>query len=218
MIKLNSELKAFVDKYSWEKQMNRSQGLDSFSNYSGPSMGDWVVVIGRNRDSDILAESNFQAALDQLGGESKHVQVHRFGHWGCGWIELILVSPTSVKYLKKAKAIKEQLDQYPVLDEEDYSERETEYQSDYANGVKDELAEALSKHFNLTNSRALEDIAFELNMTCQQYYGNDACIDIYPNIKPDARDVDRLRTCLDQIKYNFNASKVFKKLYQAVQK
>jgi len=41
----------------------------------------WLVVpVSRNRDSNTLAESNFDAALEMLGGESDTVEVHRFGH------------------------------------------------------------------------------------------------------------------------------------------
>lgn len=45
-------------------------------------IGEWFVApIGRNRDSDLLAESNWDEAFRLLGGESEQVQVHRFGHW-----------------------------------------------------------------------------------------------------------------------------------------
>jgi hypothetical protein len=84
---------------------------------------DWLVVIGRNRDSDCLAESNWHAALERLGGEGDSVEVHRFGHWACGWLEIIIVAPEGPQAVE-AHRIEDDLDTYPILDENDHSERE----------------------------------------------------------------------------------------------
>lgn len=82
---------------------------------------DWYVCLtGRNRDSDLLSESNFETALTILGGESETVEIHRFGHWACGWYELILVHPDLKDEVDK---IEKQLDNYPLLDEEGYSDK-----------------------------------------------------------------------------------------------
>jgi hypothetical protein len=87
-----------------------------------PDRQDWLVVpCGRNRDSGPLAESNFATALDSLGGESDTVEVHRFGHWACGWFEIILASP---EHTDDVEDIENSLADYPVLNDEDYSERE----------------------------------------------------------------------------------------------
>lgn len=51
------------------------------------------------------------------------VQVHRFGHWGPGWFEIILVAPDTPE-ANKAHAWADALADYPVADDEDYSERE----------------------------------------------------------------------------------------------
>jgi len=83
---------------------------------------DWFVGLGRNRDSDCLEESNFQAALNSLGGEGESVEVHRFGHWACGWLEVMLVSPDKADELREIFGA---LDDYPVLDEDDYTDRRT---------------------------------------------------------------------------------------------
>lgn len=92
---------------------------------------DWFVVpVTRTRDSDLLAQSNFEAALKLLGGESDDVEVHRFGHWGPGWYEIILVRPGSDAE-KKAQEIADSLESYPVLDDEDLSNREYEAACEY---------------------------------------------------------------------------------------
>src|SRR5262245_4928699 len=59
-----------------------------------PDQQQWLLApCSRNRDSSLLEQSNFDVCLKALGGESETVEVHRFGHWGCGWFELILVAP-----------------------------------------------------------------------------------------------------------------------------
>lgn len=101
-------------------------GFDSASNYVGSIPDDkLLVLVTRNRDSDILTESNFECALERLGGESDNVQVIRFGHWACGWWEALCVVEGSNKEALAQKMHKD-LDGYPVLDENDFSEREME--------------------------------------------------------------------------------------------
>jgi hypothetical protein len=212
-------LKDFAIANSWQRQMNESRGLDSFNNYSGENLGDLVVVIGQNRDSELMEVCNFQEALNMLGGESKHVTVERFGHWGCGWFELILVNPKSRKHLKIAYEIKKSLDEYPLLDEAEYSERQTEAHFEYADSVKEDLAKALSMHFGVKNGPELELIALDLNMECQQYFGDDACINIYTCRKPDKSDIKELLTCIDQLdirSYTRRGSYTFQALLKAI--
>jgi hypothetical protein len=89
-----------------------------------PDQGDWIVVpVGRNRDSDALGESNFRVAVQTLGGESETVEVHRFGHWACGWFEILIAHPDR---RADVEAIAKRLDNYPILNEDDFSALEYE--------------------------------------------------------------------------------------------
>jgi hypothetical protein len=214
----DKELQDYATKHAWNTQMDNSKGLDSRANYAGDGMGDLVVVVGRNRDSDILSESNFQCALDMLGGESKNVKVGRFGHWACGWFELVMVNPRSKKHLKIAYDIQKSLDNYPVLDESDYNDRQSEKYSDYADSSKQKLAEALSKHFGVQHTKALEDIAYRLNMEDQYQGGEGSCINVYTCRKPDARDIDQLKGALNGIDHMYEKSKAYRQLCDAVNK
>lgn len=96
-----------------------------------PDRQDWLVCpVTRTRDTpdnDLLAESNFSAMLDALGGEGENVEVYRFGHWGPGWFEIILVRPGTPEETT-AREQEERLENYPVLDEDDFSRRELEQQ------------------------------------------------------------------------------------------
>ena len=68
-------------------------GLDSLDNYMGETeFGEWRCLLTQNRDSDTLTRSNFISAMNELGGEdSYNVKILRFGHWACGWWEMIAV-------------------------------------------------------------------------------------------------------------------------------
>lgn len=212
-----AQLKEFARVNSWAYQMDNSRGLDSWDNYSGDSLGALVVVISKSRDSEILAESNFESALEMLGGESKQVEVHHVGHWACGWIKFITVNPKSKKHLKIAYEISKALEHYAVLDDSDYSDRENEYQSNYADDAKADLAEALTLHFGIASGPTLLKIAYELNMECQSYYGNDSCINVYKMRAPDARDVERVAKMLSQMSYRYEGSTKFAALVRRVE-
>lgn len=90
---------------------------------------DWLVVpVILTRDSDILEESNFAAAtktLQETGPEGEDWENHRFGHWGCGWLEILIVRPET-KAAEMAEEMEAALSDYPVLDDDDYSRREWE--------------------------------------------------------------------------------------------
>lgn len=202
---------------TWRSEMGRT-GLDGWSNYSGPEpeIADWIIVCSQGRDSEMMQASNFDCALEQLGGQSDHVKIERFGHWACGWFELLCVNPKSKRKSKIAYDILKALDNYPVLDESDYYERETEYQTAFAESAKNDLAESLSKHFSVKNTRELKALALELNTECQRYYGNDSCVDIYPMRTPDERDIKRLTECMRQLSYYDKKSKAFQSLAKAL--
>jgi hypothetical protein len=89
------------------------------------------IFLGRNRDSDILTESNFDCALRELGGESDTVKIVREGHWACGWIEWIAIHESDSAALETADSIVATLSDYPVLCDEDFSEREWNAAQEY---------------------------------------------------------------------------------------
>jgi hypothetical protein len=80
--------------------------------------------VGQSRDSDCLEQSNFAVMLAALGGESETVIVVRESHWAVGWVEWIAVHESDTVALAKADEQCGRLANYPVLDEEDWSQRE----------------------------------------------------------------------------------------------
>ena len=116
-----------------------------------PDQQHWMQLeVSQTRDSDCLTRSNFAAALEALGGESDTVEVHRFGHWGPGWFEIILIDPSDTARIKIAEDIEAALADYPVLDDSAYSELEQEaIQENWENFGDRDLRSFLEKYFEL---------------------------------------------------------------------
>lgn len=128
----------------------RPTGHDSHINFDDDRESWFVVPVGRNRDSEVLPRANFQAALDMLGGESEQVEIHRFGHWGNGWFELLLIHPSLEE---KGDEIEAALANYPVLNSSLYSEmEEEERQQDWKNWAGRNFVRELKKVFDLQDS------------------------------------------------------------------
>jgi hypothetical protein len=97
---------------------------------------DYAIVYTSNRDSDALARSNEHVILTALKpfmgwhGDGAHCWTESHGHWAVGHADCIVIrvydattrelTPAFKAYAELATA----LEDYPVLDEEDYSERE----------------------------------------------------------------------------------------------
>jgi len=101
--------------------------------YMGATWEGWYGAgFGQSRDSDVLEASNFAVAskaLLALAGDFEDettVQVVREGHWAVGWVEWIAIHSTNQTALTKARELCDRANDYPVLDEEDFSRREDE--------------------------------------------------------------------------------------------
>ena len=92
--------------------------------YAGPDWPDYYVFLGQHRDSDTLERSNFTSALAAIGGETETVKVIRERHWAVGWVEWIAIHKTDSQALEEADEISGALHDYPVVDDEHFSELE----------------------------------------------------------------------------------------------
>ena len=121
-------------------------GFDSWSNYMGPDFSEWYLApVCQTRDSGILERSNFETVekdleqfntwIEEDDEEVQTVANHRFGHWGPGWYEIILIHATNEKALKAADEWSAALSDYPVADEEAYSEKEWNEIAEYWEGM-----------------------------------------------------------------------------------
>jgi len=144
------------------KQQMQSGGLDGYDNFLGDDSDyqNWYGILGQSRDSDILEKTNFTVGLNMLGGESDTVRVERYGHWAVGWIEEIYVKPESEAY-KIAEGIEAKLADYPVLDEEAYSQAEfDDYCESWDNDYCQDFRRSLVEAFELSEAAesALDDV------------------------------------------------------------
>lgn len=97
--------------------------------YFGAEWSDYYGAgVGQSRDSDCLEQSNFAVMLAALGGETETVAVVRESHWAVGWVEWIAIHEADTAALKIADGQCERLTNYPILDEDDFGEREFEAQ------------------------------------------------------------------------------------------
>lgn len=93
----------------------------------------WCIVYTHNRDSGLLDESNaaqIESALKRYERRGT-VRSERHSHWAVGWVDgyAIRVYTHKGKITKAFKtyfSLMSDLEDYPVLDEEDYSRREYE--------------------------------------------------------------------------------------------
>lgn len=98
------------------------------SNYAGDTV-DGYTIATQTRDSDALVRSNFQVIAKDMGDAC---EIHRTGHWACGWVEWLIL-PTNASEEDKAKAAQwlEDLDQYPVANDDHFSELEYTEAAEY---------------------------------------------------------------------------------------
>lgn len=117
--------------------------------YYGESQN-WLVVATRHRDSDLLTESNWECILRDLGGESENVHIERASCSMVGWIEYLIVNPNDKKLVELGEKIEKKLDDYPVYNENHWSEKEFDEYYNYFNDYgKQEFTGSLVKKFNL---------------------------------------------------------------------
>ncbi len=100
---------------------------------------DWLMVpVGTNRDADILTRSNWEVVKKDLFAQPDSdnadgcadVQIHRFGHWACGWFEIMIVRP-GTKAAECAEQWEAALSDYPVASDEHYSNMQFEETEEY---------------------------------------------------------------------------------------
>ena len=100
-------------------------GPDSI--YSGDK-DEWLIALTQTRDSGLIDKSNWAVAQDRLG-ELDDWAIQRSGHWAVGWVESLIVLSDSDAH-REAISIQDDLDAYPLLDEEHHSGLEWECVAD----------------------------------------------------------------------------------------
>lgn len=86
---------------------------------------DWLVLpVSTNRDADTLTRSNWRVACEMLDATVGWERLS-FDHWACGWFEIIVIEPNSDSHAIALNIVKD-LENYPLLSDDDHSELESE--------------------------------------------------------------------------------------------
>lgn len=111
--------------------------------WAGKPWHGWFVGLSRTRDSDALTRSNFEVFLkalrelpevlvDDTENADRYdwsavdsVYVVQESHWACGWIDWVAIHPSNEAAMKLADEMLCAISDYPVLDEDHFSELET---------------------------------------------------------------------------------------------
>jgi hypothetical protein len=94
----------------------------------------WAIVYTHHRDSRLLDQSNAAAIEDALRpfseGDDPDILEEHHRHWACGWIDGFAIrvfrNGEVTQAFRTYAEIRDRLEDYPVLDEEDYCRREYE--------------------------------------------------------------------------------------------
>jgi hypothetical protein len=111
--------------------------FESFAWRSKPEDSqNWGLYTLVTRDSDLLEQSNsdaIQKEFEEKFPESDNYYVGSFGHWACGWVEHLCIKvytdntqTETTEEFKLLEKLINNLDDYPILDDEDFCNREYE--------------------------------------------------------------------------------------------
>jgi len=91
---------------------------------------DWAIIYTHNRDSGLLDQSNAAVIEKAMQPFADDVVFESHGHWAVGHVDGF-----SIRVFKRGRItaafkayheLAQRLDDYPILDEKDYSERESQ--------------------------------------------------------------------------------------------
>lgn len=117
----------------------------------------FVAPCSITRDSGALERANWieqESALKKADPDSESNETHRFGHWACGWFEIVLVKP-GTNAADVAAELAAALEDYPILCEDRLSAIEHEEESaDWANYGAADFASAIKRALGLCEDNA----------------------------------------------------------------
>ena len=103
--------------------------------YFGASWDDYYSAgVGQSRDSDALERANFDAMVNRLrevdsqgeDSESGGWRIVEESHWAVGWVQWIAIHESATDALAAAEQAQADLADYPVLDDDLFSEYEND--------------------------------------------------------------------------------------------
>lgn len=139
--------------------------IPNFAYFGDLPMGEtWAWTFGTNRDADTLTRSNWYVITDDMKDRfPDDTQIFEASHWACGWIEQLSVRvlDDEGKMTEAGQATlewKDNLDQYPVADDEHFSGLEYDEWHEY---VTAEIKYILRYNYEEIEKSADEDEIIE---------------------------------------------------------
>ena len=142
--------------------------------YCGPDYYGCYPFIGRSRDSRLLESSNWKCIVQDLEEKFGPEQCGEYGddgfcgaekvteagkptwfiirdsHWAVGWVETLYIHQDAKDIVAWAEAVEKRLDNYPLYNEDHYSEMEWEQKQGYWEDCDAEERVALMKKAGLS--------------------------------------------------------------------
>lgn len=169
-------------------------GFDQSGAFLDSVRQDWLVApCSINRDSDALTKSNWEQQLaalpaDELDDESITWERHSFNHWACGWFEIVICKP-GTDAARICEQLSERLEDYPFLDESDYSRIEhDEFLESWASWAHGDFARECQRVFDLSDSA--RDLLDDSPDECLEYWCELASYP-YESDSVDFRQIER---------------------------
>ena len=152
--------------------MERWQG----AYYIGERYDDYFVLYTHHRDSDILQESNYQTIKKEFINLPGVIE-RSANHWAVGWVETLLIHDSAEETIQKGIEIHNSLSNYPVLDDEDLSNREYDLVLEYSKDILNEIENAqgffsCGEWIDEDIPQYLKDQGFNKNMTEDEVIDN----------------------------------------------
>lgn len=113
-------------------------GFDSAANYAGVDLSQFYQApVAITRDADTLATSNWEVVTESILKVACHeeTEIHRMGHWACGWYDILVIHPSDTAALACADDWACVLAEYPVADYEHHSQLQWEQACDTWDGM-----------------------------------------------------------------------------------
>ena len=140
-----------LEQYAQECAGNWKE-FDSFGWHGKPDWADRAYIWNiEHRDSDMVTASNADAIRAELEPfvELGQAEFQHFNHWAYGWCEAAVVmvyddEGNITDAFKVVVELNDRLEDYPILDEEDYCQREYDEQHECIKDNLPELREGLT--------------------------------------------------------------------------
>ena len=115
--------------------VNNWQKFGSFAWHDQPETPNWCIVYTKNRDSDLLTQANADVIADLMARfPDTDIRSEFHHHWACGWVEGYAIrvcdrmkhsKPIGITpAFKRWCDIQASLSDYPLLDDDLYSQME----------------------------------------------------------------------------------------------